>query len=367
MRWLVLLAVLWTTSAQAHRPSDAFLTLDVRGGEISGQWEIALRDLAVLVDLDTDRNRELTWGELRIAQPRLFALLGTQLALRGDGVPCPLAFSDLMVNDRSDGRYAWFALRAQCPSLPSEIALDYRLLFEIDPTHRGIFVMRSGVATHSAVFSPETSTQSFVLSDPSRWRAFRDYVVEGVHHIWIGTDHILFLLALLLPAVLRYDSGRWSAQERLRPVAWDVFGVVTAFTLAHSVTLTLAALEMVTLPGAMVESAIAASVLLAALNNIRPVVLRARWIVAFGFGLIHGFGFASVLGDLGLPDGLRVLTLLAFNLGVELGQLAIVAVALPLAFALRHTAFYRVGLRVGGSALVASVAGWWLAQRLGLV
>lgn len=365
MRWLVWLALLWTAGAQAHRPSDAFLTLDVRGSEVSGHWEVALRDLAVLADLDRDRNLELTWGELRGAQAQLTSLLATQLTVRGDGAACPLVFTDLLVNDRTDGRYAWFALRGQCPGAPAEIALDYRLLFDLDPTHRGILVLTAGSAAHSAVIGPDTATQTFTLATPSRWRTFRDYVVEGVHHIWIGTDHILFLLALLLPAVLRYESGRWSAQERLRPVLWDVFGVVTAFTLAHSITLTLAALEVVKLPGALVESAIAASVLLAALNNLRPVVLRARWIVAFGFGLIHGFGFASVLGELGLPDNLRVLALLAFNLGVELGQLAIVAVALPLAFALRGTAFYRVGLRIGGSLAVAALAILWLVERLG--
>ena len=113
-------------------------------------------------------------------------------------------------------------------------------------------------------------------------------------------------------------------------------------------------------------AAIAASVLLAALNNIRPLVVRARWAVALLFGLIHGFGFASVLGELGLPDGLRVVALLAFNLGVELGQLAIVLVAIPLAFALRNTVFYRSGLRVAGSLAVAALAAWWLLQRLGL-
>ena len=115
--------------------------------------------------------------------------------------------------------------------------------------------------------------------------------------------------------------------------------VVTAFTLAHSITLTLAALRLVELPSRLVESAIAASVVLAAVNNLVPVVERRRWMVAFAFGLIHGFGFASVLAELGLPQETLVLSLLGFNLGVELGQLAIVAVFLPTAYALRNTRF----------------------------
>ena len=114
-----------------------------------------------------------------------------------------------------------------------------------------------------------------------------------------------------------------------------MFKVVTAFTVAHSITLSLAALGVISLPSRLVESAIAASVVLAALNNVCPVVYGGRWIIAFCFGLIHGFGFASVLTDLGLPQDSLLLALVAFNLGVELGQLAIVAVFLPIAYALR--------------------------------
>ena len=365
---IALILCLFTLSAQAHRPSDAFLSLRVDGAQIEGQWEIALRDLAVIAELDQDRNRELSWGELRLAQPKLSAQLAQALSLRSADKDCPLAFTDLLINDRSDGRYAWFALSATCDAPVRVLDMDYRLLFQVDPTHRGLLVLEADGVSHSAVLSPKQSARSFELAKPSALATFRDYVVQGVWHIVIGYDHILFLLALLLPAVLRYEQGRWQAQTHLKPALWNVFGVVTAFTLAHSITLSLAALGWVRLPISMVEAAIAASVLLAALNNLRPVVLhRGRWIMAFAFGLIHGFGFASVLGELGLPTDLRVLSLLAFNLGVELGQLAIVLVAVPIAFAMRHTAFYRTGVRVGGSTAIALLALWWLGQRVGLL
>ena len=369
----LMMLVLWVLSglialpAQAHRPSDAYLSLRVDDTRLHGQWEIALRDLPALVDLDADRNRELTWGELSAAQPALAAVLQAHLALRADGRPCPLTIGDLLVHSRVDGRYAWFALEADCVRAPAILEIDYRLLFDVDPTHRGILVLTAGATPHSAVLDPQAEPRRFDLARPSAWRAFLDYTVEGVRHIWIGYDHILFLLALLLPAVLRYERGRWSAVDRLRPALWNVFGVVTAFTLAHSVTLTLAALEWVRLPIAWVEMAIALSVLLAALNNLRPVVLRARWMVAFGFGLIHGFGFASVLGELGLPEGARLIALVAFNVGVEVGQMAIVLVAVPAAYALRRTRFYQVSLRIGGSVAVALLALLWIAQRGGWV
>lgn len=367
MRSLLALLLLWSAGASAHRPSDAFLTLSTDGAQVTGQWEIALRDLAVIADLDANHDRALSWGELRAAQASLGLLLQSQLVLRSAGAECPLRFTEMLINERSDGRYAWFALRAQCPTDIRTLDLDYRLLFALDPTHRGILVLRADAATHSAVLGPDAATRAFELAVPSRWSAFRDYFIEGVWHIWIGYDHILFLLALLLPAVLVRGKGAWQAQAQLRPVLWNVFGVVTAFTLAHSVTLTLAALHLVRLPGALVESAIAASVMLAALNNIWPLIERTRWAMAFGFGLIHGFGFASVLGELGLPQQATLTALLAFNLGVEAGQLAIVLVAVPLAFAARNTRTYRVGLRVGGSAAVALLAAFWLAQRSGLL
>ena len=143
----------------------------------------------------------------------------------------------------------------------------------------------------------------------------------------------------------------------------DVLRVVTSFTIAHSITLSLAALGFVSLPSRLVESTIAFSVLLAAINNIRPVVAEKRWLVAFLFGLIHGFGFASVLADLGLPQGALALALLGFNLGVECGQLAIVAAFLPLAFAIRRSVFYRRVVLFCGSLAIALVAAVWFTER----
>jgi hypothetical protein len=170
-------------------------------------------------------------------------------------------------------------------------------------------------------------------------------------------------VSLLLPAVLVRHEGRWQARSTLKASVLDVLKIVTAFTLAHSLTLSLAALGALSLPSRLVESAIAASVILAALNNLWPLAHRWRALVAFAFGLIHGFGFASVLADLGLPQGALALSLVGFNVGVELGQLAIVAAFLPLAYLLRHGLFYRRVVLTGGSALIVVLATVWLAER----
>src|SRR5262249_21283023 len=141
--------------------------------------------------------------------------------------------------------------------------------------------------TESVSFDNQHPSYRFALMGPSdRWGQWASYVRQGVLHIWGGVDHILFLIALLLPSVLRRDEQRWAGVNRLRPAAGNVVKIVTAFTVAHSLTLSLAALDVVRPPSRLVESIIAASVALAALNNLRPVVLGKSWMIAFVFGLV---------------------------------------------------------------------------------
>ncbi len=171
-------------------------------------------------------------------------------------------------------------------------------------------------------------------------------------------------MSLLLPAVLVRRDARWQPAASFRAAFVGVAKVVTAFTAAHSVTLSLAALGVVALPSRWVESAIALSVVLAALNNLRPLVGESRWVAAFAFGLVHGFGFAGALQDLGLPSGSLALSLVGFNVGVELGQLALVAAFLPLAFSMRASSAYRRGVLAGGiGRVIAAIAMVWFVER----
>jgi hypothetical protein len=352
--------------AQAHRPSDAFLTLEIREHRIEGRWEIALRDLDLALGLDRNGDHQLSWGELRTERARVEADALPALTFDGDETPCVVRITGLQIHDRVDGRFAWLALAGRCEAEPSRLRIAYRFLYDLDPTHRLVLALSKDGRTQTAVLGPDHPQRTFELAGHSRWAAFRDYLRHGIWHIWIGYDHILFLLALLLPAVLSVCNGVWTGQARFGRVVQDVVAVVTSFTIAHSITLTLAALGLVRVPAIWIESAIAISVMLAALNNIVPLVERRRWALGFAFGLIHGFGFASVLGELGLPQDARLFALVAFNLGVEVGQLAIVGIALPLAFALRHTTLYRSGVRIAGSAGVAALAAIWFFQRSGL-
>lgn len=369
-RWLLLLAALVLPLAVlAHKPSDSYLTMRAAegGSEIAVRWDIALRDLDYVLELDRDGDGALTWGEVRQRAGDIARYATSRLELRAGNEPCEWSTAGpLMLERHSDGTYAVLALRADCAAAAARLQARYSLLFDVDPSHRGLvqWIAPGEQGSQALIFGAESAQQALPMQPPGPWQTLKQYVADGVWHIWIGFDHVLFLLALLLPSVLVVRRhGQWESAPGLRGAAGDVFKVVTAFTLAHSITLSLAALEVVSLPSRVVESAIAASVVLAALNNLRATVASRRWIMAFVFGLIHGFGFASVLADLGLPRSALVLALVGFNLGVELGQLAIVALFVPVAFALRHTLFYRFGVVKVGSILVALLAAWWFVQR----
>ncbi len=349
--------------AQAHKPSDSYLSISVGAIGVTGQWDIALRDLDFAIGLDADGNGQITWGEVRAKHAEIAAYALARLTVRGDGKPCTIEPGAQLIDDHTDGAYTVLPMTIDCGGTPAQLSIAYTLFSDLDPQHRGLLNLQALGQTRTAVLGPQAPTQSFELKTVSRWSQFTAYATEGVRHIWVGFDHILFLLSLLLPAVLVWRARRWLAVETFAHAFVDVFKIVTGFTIAHSITLTLATLGFVSLPSRWVESAIAASVVLAALNNVWPLFHGRRWMVAFGFGLVHGFGFASVLIDLGLPREALALALVGFNLGVEAGQLAIVALFLPLAFALRRSLFYRRGAMLGGSLLIAMLAALWFVER----
>jgi hypothetical protein len=213
------------------------------------------------------------------------------------------------------------------------------------------------------MFTADRPVQEFDLTVQRRGSEFWAFGWQGVWHIWIGFDHILFLVALLLPSVLTRERDRWVVTQDFRSASINVFKIVTAFTVAHSITLSIASLQLVSLSSRWVETAIAVSVLVAAANNLHPIILGRTWMVAFGFGLVHGFGFATVLTELGLPAGALAAALVGFNLGVEAGQLAIVTLFLPLAYLARASWAYQRIVLVGGSAAIILIAGLWILER----
>jgi len=347
----------WPRAAQAHASSLAYLQVSGDRSSTLLQADVSLRDLDAALDLDLDGDARLTWGELRLAEPRVQAWLAQGIALRD--CPAPWQAGPLALEQRGDGLYARLRLSAPCP-LPPGPPLHYRLLAEVDATHRALLrIERAGQATQATLLSPETASAA-TEAPMAFWR-------EGVHHLITGHDHLLFLLCLLLPALPRRLAGPPQAGElgrTLRPIV----GWVTAFTLAHSLTLGLAVLGGLRLPATLIEPLIAASIVLAAVDNLRPFLHRLlglpRWGVALLFGLVHGFGFAGALGELNLPPAAMAWALLQFNLGLEVAQLSLVALAVAALWRLRAWPGYGRWVQGLGSSLAAVAGTVWLWQRL---
>jgi hypothetical protein len=259
--------------------------------------------------------------------------------------------------------------------LPDRLAVHHSMFYEDDKLHRGLVLVEYNAKTDTTypseytamVFSSTNTDQELDLTDVPSLLGPREMVRQGVWHIWIGIDHILFLLALMLSTVLVREDGEWRPLRNFRPALWNLFKIVTVFTLAHSVTLLLAALGFVSVPSRLVESIIALSIVLVALNNIFGKVREGSLAIILVLGLFHGLGFASVMGH--LPFRMVDLTkvVIGFNVGVELGQVAIVAAVFPVLFGLRKSSLYQPVVLKGLSGLLIVVAGWWFAQRaLGL-
>ncbi|MDX2252908.1 MAG: HupE/UreJ family protein [Nitrospira sp.] len=363
----ILFVIVWlllTVPAWAHKPSDSYLSLSVQNSHVEGQWDIALRDLADAIGLDSDGNGQLTWGEVRNkhGEIRVYAL--SRLVLSADQQACTTRVLEQLIDHHTDGAYSVLRFQANCGEPIERLTVDYRLLFDLDAQHKGLLRLTRGGHTSTAIFSRESTARQFSIAEQSRWEEANQFIREGIWHIWLGFDHVLFLLVLLLPAVLVRAEGRWHAADHFSSACWNVVSIVTAFTVAHSLTLSLAALDIVRLPSRFVESTIAASVVLAGIGNVYPMMMMSRrWMVAFGFGLMHGFGFAAVLTDLGLQHDSLLLSLVSFNVGVELGQLALVAAFLPIAYLLRRSWSYPKLVLTGGSLAVIAIALIWFTER----
>lgn len=364
-RWLgFLMLIVASFSASAHKASDAYISLTWNGEHWVGRWDMALRDLQEAVGLDLDDDGRITWRELRERGDAVTAHALSRLDISGDGRACRLDGQGLRVDEHSDGGYAVLDFQADCPATVRQLEVDYRWFFEFDARHRGLFSLVAASGARGTVFSPEQPTQRFELvADGGVWPVLAAYIREGVIHIWAGYDHLLFLLSLLLPAALAREGRAWRCKSSLAEIGTDVLAVVTAFTLAHSLTLALTIWQYLALPSRWVEAAIAASVAVAALNNIYAWFTERRVWLAFGFGLIHGMGIAGVLLDLALPKSGQALALLGFNLGVELGQLAMIAVALPLIYWGSRQRYYPLWVLKYGSTGIVGLALVWLAER----
>jgi hypothetical protein len=366
--FVALVVGLFLPAANAHKLSDAFMSVDPEQVQLS----IALKDLdAALETLDSNDDRQLTYGELTQAMPEVVHLLSEEVKFYCDGVARENAWKFSAVERRNDGAYVRFSSVAPCAQ-QAKIELRYRLLLDIDSSHRLLLTRRQiaglGSEEISSVVASErlvsiglggtaaaSSLNSTSQQVSSTWNNFLRFIPEGVFHIGTGWDHLAFVLALLLPIRLWRLNATHLVPTLNRDALVQLASVVTAFTVGHSVTLMLSTLKLVSVNGQWIEALIAFTIAISAMLNLmtssdKPkIYARFLILIALVFGLIHGFGFSSVLSEMGVTGLSQFASLAGFNIGIELGQLACIAVWLLVQFWLCRWSGYAKWVVQGGS------------------
>ena len=345
---LVALTSAWPRASAAHKINSSYTSVFVRADSLV---VILALDESDLSSFCVDRNADgVLWREEILAgADSVYAFLESGIAIVADGVPATLVRGEHSLNVDGDGNlFLETRFRSTLPAAPAILELDMDFLVHMDPSHRNLAKVRVyGSPPQPAVFSRDNRHHRFVLKEPSLLERVLEFTELGVEHIFLGYDHIMFLLALIIM------GGRLGLLVK----------IVSAFTVAHSITLILAALEIVTLPGRLIESAIAFSIAYVAAENFWVRKLEHRWILTFFFGLVHGFGFANVLRELGLPSKGLIASLLAFNIGVEIGQIVIVSLLFPVVIAVGRSR-YRTGTIKAVSAFILLFGLGWLIERV---
>lgn len=381
---ICLCLMLYWPAANAHQMSTAYLQLSQSPLHVSpfesgddasantptlyGELQLRWFDLELVIGLDANTDGELSWAEVDARSREIKGFVKQHLAILSAGNNCGLRIENEIQTDMHfDEGYLVLYFNSNCALSAEEtqtaaLAVQYSAIFAQDADHKllvnaDVFQQKfSGVIdaqNQRYLIEPENNPISSIIST---------YIYQGMLHIFKGTDHILFLCALLLTCVLQRVNHQWQAKPQLKRIFTDTAWIITAFTVAHSLTLTATAMDIIVPSSRWVEFAIALSVMLTALNNIWPVVLRLGWIT-FAFGLLHGMGFAGVLGELGIDKDQKLLSVIAFNLGVELGQLMILTALLPILLYVGKRHWYqKYGLQAS-SAIIALIALQWCISR----
>jgi hypothetical protein len=346
------------TRAYAHQTSVKYVDVTVDGKHATIRLTVAPGDVTEPLGLPPDARPAVA----EATTPRVAAYVARWLALAPeDRPPCPAALP--RAHPDADARFVVVEWEVACDEDLTRLALDFRAFFAVDPRHEAIVTVHKPGATGNATVVG--AADPILHLDRREPVGIAAWIASGIEHIWDGRDHVCFVLALLLVVMLARREGQWATRPPLATLRHTAM-IITAFTIAHSLSLMAASLGWVRLPDRLVESLIAFSILYTALENIARPEVRWRFLLSFGFGLVHGLGFASVL-EVMLPPDHVIGPLLGFNLGVELGQLVIVMMALPLAWlgarALGADRYRRRAMPVLSIA-IAVLALKWLIERV---
>ena len=366
---VLLPALLWMLAAaapaHAHQVGLTYISVADTNGQQTAVFKLAFRDLEVASGIDHDMDGKITWGEAKASLESVATYVATRTSIDAGG-PCTLTRQSAEPMRINGEGYLSLTFGLACPDFATAPAVQRTVFLEVDPTSKILVNVQSVQGVRTFVLGSSEAARPVVPAEVEQ-KAPSDahdgslisYFLEGVSHLFGGPDHMLFLLVLIIPAVF--------AGGGLKGVAIAVLLPITGFTLGHALTLTSAASGLVRPPAQLVEILIAVTILLTAADNVRRFIPGPRSGVAFLFGLIHGFGFASALGALDLDGWSMAAALLGFNLGIEAGQAVLALAVAPILYLVRDPARRLYILPLGVSILAGAMAIFWIAERTGLV
>ena len=367
---LLLMVLFFSTSVSAHQTGNSYLYVTEVNGQLRIDIDFIVRDLDNLLQNTAQASTQPatsapTPEQLQAKQAAITQVIQASLVVEVNEQAQSLDFIDQSVVLHNDGLYV--RQRFSGLSVPAPVrfvVVRYGFFNQNDKLGRAFFKLQLGQEEISSVFDSCKETQRFALGESKRWATMGLFTQEGAMHIWGGPDHLLFLFTLLLPGLMLLQRGSDTSSVGTRAAGLFALKVITAFTLAHSVTLLASVMDWITLPSRWIESAIALSIMLSAALNLQKRIVFSHWKLALVFGLIHGMGFANGLRELGLSHLYFMETLLAFNIGVELGQIAaVLAVGIPIVLLARNDQS-KAWLTRWISVAVFLIALFWLIERL---
>ena len=364
--------------AAAHTGEQSYVYLDIYDSSIEGEIHYPVSDLNDVLgtSIPDDPDDAAEWADANAEV--IYAYSAEHIAMADlDGEEWPISFGGFTSIDFGDGAYlnVEIIVDRDFVDVPRRFIVAYDAIIHAKPQRDALLVIAtdfgSGTFNNEADslvrYTADTTEQVVDLGNTSLWSGFSGVIALGTEHIRIGTDHILFILALVLPSVLVFSPMQgWQPSASFGSSLWRVLKIVTMFTIAHTITLTLGGLGIVVLPAALVETTIAISIILAALHNLRPRFVNKEWVIAFVFGLVHGFGFAGLLSDLGLTQSRQLISLLGFNIGIEIGQAIVILLVFPALFLARRTRVFLPVMKVSSVVLIVIATVWAFERAFGI-
>jgi len=360
--WLFFLTLLMVpSSGWGHASGENYIFIDVFEKAIKGRFELHLSDINEHLKLKLPDQLEAV--EAYVAEH-------SEIGAGGDVYAVEISTNKVI--SLPQGEFLQLEFEIDLPEgVPDVLTVRNTMFFEYESKHRGLVCLNRnakdgeayGAEYTALVLSPSNPEKELDLLNVSGLEGFIGFIKQGAWHIAIGWDHILFLLALTFPLVLRREGGRWQAVDAAGQALANAIRVMICFTVAYSLGLILGATGVVSLPARPVESIIALSIFVVAIHNIFPVLHGKAWLLTLAFGLFHGLGFAFMLGNLQFRMVDLLKTVIAFIIGVGFGECVIVAGAVLVFLLLRKQTWYARVVLVGGSALTGLVGMYWFVER----